>query len=58
MTTPSEEDLLLDVSAALKNLYDHCEALRADLVLNQHRNRIFERCGQAGEQDGGLFTLT
>ena len=56
MTTPSEEDPLLDVSAALKNLYDHCEALRkhsgADSV-HQYWNQLFERCGQAGKQDGG-----
>ena len=61
MTTPSEEGPPLDVSAALKNLYDHCEALRkhsgADPV-HQYWNQLFERCGQAGEQDGGLFTLT
>ena len=60
--TPPEEGPPLDVSTALKNLYDHCEALRkhsgADPVLNQFRTRLFERCGQAGEQDAGLFTLT
>lgn len=60
--TPPEEGPALDVSAALKKLYDHCEALgknsRADPVLNQFRNRLFERCGQAGERNGGLFTLT
>ena len=46
----------------MKNLYDHCKALRkhsgADPVLNQYRTRLFERCGQSGEQNGGLFTLT
>ena len=60
--TPPEEGLPLDVSTALKNLYDHCKALRkhsgADPVLNQYRTRLFERCGQSGEQNGGLFTLT
>ena len=60
--TPPEEGPPLDVSTALKNLYDHCKALRkhsgADPVLNQYRTRLFERCGQSGEQNGGLFTLT
>ena len=59
---PPAEGPPLDVSSALKNLYAHCEALRvgskADPVLNQFRNRLFDRCGQAGEQEGGLFTLT
>lgn len=27
-------------------------------MLNQYRTRLFERCGQSGEQNGGLFTLT
>ena len=60
--TPPEEGPPLDVSTALKNLYVHCKALRkhsgADPVLNQYRTRLFERCGQSGEQNGGLFTLT
>lgn len=60
--TPPEDGPPLDIPAALQNLYDHCETLRensgADPVLNQFRTRLFERCGQAGEQDGGLFTLT
>ena len=59
---PPEEGPPLDVSAALQKLYDYCEALRtnsgADPALNRFRNRLFERCGQAGEQGGGLFTLT
>ena len=59
---PPEEGPPLDVSTALKNLYNHCEALRknsvADPILNQFRTRLFERCGQAGERNGGLFTLT
>ncbi len=57
-----EENLSLDVPASLHNLYTYCEDLRsnsrADPVLNRFRNQLFERCGQAGEQDGGLFTLT
>lgn len=60
--TPPEEGPPLDISTALKNLYNHCEALRknsgADPMLNQFRTQLFERCGQAGEQNGGLFTLT
>ena len=60
--SPPEEGPPLDVVTALKNLYDYCEGLQkhsgADPVLNQFRTRLFERCGRAGEQDGGLFTLT
>ena len=60
--SPPEEGAVLDVSAGLENLYDYCKTLRAksgaDPVLNQFRNELFERCGQAGKQDGGLFTLT
>ena len=59
---PPEDGPPLDISAALEKLYAHCESLRkssgADPVLNQFRTRLFERCGQAGEQDSGLFTLT
>ena len=57
-----EEKLILDVSDGLKNLYAYRQTLGAksgaDPVLNQFRNRLFERCGKAGEQEGGLFTLT
>lgn len=49
-------------SGALQSLYAYCDTLRtksgADPVLNQFRDRLFDACGQAGEQDGGLFTLT
>lgn len=59
---PPEEGPSLDVFSALKNLYAYCEAIRANSganpILNQFRNQLFERCGQAGEQDGGLFSLT
>lgn len=57
-----EEERVLDVSDGLKRLYAYRQALGAkagaDPVLNQFRNQLFERCGQAGEQAGGLFTLT
>ena len=57
-----EEKLTLDVSDGLKNLYAYRQTLGAksgaDPVLNQFRNRLFECCGEAGEQEGGLFTLT
>lgn len=59
---PPEEGPPLDIDSALKNLYDHCESLRnnsaADPVLNRFRSCLFERCGQAGKQERGLFTLT
>lgn len=61
-THPVEDGAALDTAAALKNLYDYCQTLRAksgaDAVLNTFRDQLFQRCGQAGEQDGGLFTLT
>lgn len=59
---PVEEGAPLDISTALDRLYAYCQALRttsqANQGLNQFRNQLFERCGQAGEQEGGLFTLT
>ena len=57
-----EEGPLLDISTCLQNLYNYCAALReksgANPILNQFRNQLFEHCGQAGEQVGGVFTLT
>lgn len=57
-----EEGQALDAAAGLQNLYSYCQTLRtksgADPVLNTFRDQLFQRCGQAGEQDGGLFTLT
>lgn len=59
---PVEEGQALDAAAGLQNLYSYCQTLRAksgaDPVLNTFRDQLFQRCGQAGEQDGGLFTLT
>lgn len=46
----------------LKKLLTYREGLRtgsqADPKLNQMRDEIFDRCGEMGEQPGGLFTLT
>ena len=57
-----EEGKPLDVSAGLHSLYAYCKALKAeshaDPLLNQFRNQLFDRCGQSGEQPGGIFTLT
>ena len=59
---PPEEPADLDPAACLQRLYIHCNALRenskADSLLNEYRDQLFEQCGQAGEQDGRLFTLT
>ncbi len=60
--TPPGEGPLLEIDNALKNLYGYCESLRknsgAEPVLNRFRTCLFDRCGQAGKQDPGLFTLT
>ena len=57
-----EEGHPLDLPSCLQNLYDYQKSLRssssANPQLNAFRDRLFERCGQAGEQSGGLFTLT
>lgn len=59
---PVEEGQELDTAAGLQNLYTYYEDIQtksgADPVLNEFRNQLFERCGQAGEQDSDLFTLT
>lgn len=61
-SVPPQEGSALDPAAALKHLYAYCEHLRArsgaDAALNRFRDRLFERCGQAGAQGGGVFTLT
>lgn len=59
---PVQEEAELDVSAGLRNLEVYRKNLgensQADPLLNQFRSQLFELCGQAGEQKGGLFTLT
>lgn len=59
---PVQEGAALDISAGLRNLEAYRKKIgknsQADPVLNQFRSRLFELCGQAGEQAGGLFTLT
>mgnify|MGYP004641481243 FL=1 len=46
----------------LKKLEAHCARLRetstADAGVNALRNEVYARCGEAGEQPMGLFTLT
>ena len=52
----------LNAEEALKVLYKHCEELRksskADSKINKIRNQVFDICGDAGEKQPGLFTLT
>ena len=52
----------LDAEAMLKKLEVHCAHLRktstADVSVNALRNEVYARCGEAGEQPMGLFTLT
>ena len=53
----------LDAAECLDRLYAFCENIRknskADGKVNRIRDRIFEVCGDCGEQNqGGLFTLT
>ncbi len=52
----------LNAEEVLKVLYRHCEDLRkkskADSKINKIRNQVFDICGNAGEKQPGLFTLT
>ena len=52
----------LNADEALKVLYEYCEELRknskADSKINKIRNQVFDICGDAGEKQPGLFTLT
>ena len=52
----------LDAEAMLKKLEVHCAHLRktstADVSVNALRNEVYARCGEAGAQPMGLFTLT
>lgn len=46
----------------LEKLYQYMDGIRsassADDLLNQMRDEVFEKCGDAGEMEEGLFTLT
>lgn len=52
----------LDAAAMLERLEAYCARLRegstADAGVNGLRNEVYARCGEAGEQEMGLFTLT
>ncbi len=56
----------LDPAEALERLSAHREEIRrksrervgADKTLNRYRDELYERCGLAGEQEEGLYTLT
>lgn len=51
-----------DSDAALHSLYAYRDTIRkkskADTLLNELRDRVFEQCGKMGDSDEGLFTLT
>lgn len=56
------ENAEFDADALLDALYQYRETIRsnsdADRQLNQYRDEVFERCGEAGKETEGLFTLT
>lgn len=57
-----ETESPLNIAAALARLYSYYRSLQtdsqADPTLNQFRTLLFERCGEAASQEGGIFTLT
>lgn len=56
------EDTEFDAGELLEKLYQVREDIRcksnADRQVNQLRDEVFERCGEAGKKAEGLFTLT
>lgn len=54
--------LPLNAPEMLKKLEAYCAKLRnnstADPAINVLRNEVYDKCGEAGEQSMGLFTLT
>ena len=59
---PPQDGAELDVPVCLEHLMDYRMRLRAssksDTNLNSFRDKLFDCCGDAGEQPGGVFTLT
>ena len=56
------EDGCFEPQKLLEILYAYCGGIRqastADKTLNQYRDRVFEQCGNMGDEPEGLYTLT